>query len=96
MYSAPGQIIKQQKRTKVFLKDYLYVMKIQYYSGLQNIEKDSYFAAYATPHYVDSISQAGFTNAFGVGGSWQPINSNWIPSISATKTNITTCFRIAF
>lgn len=53
------------------------------YSGLQNIEKDSYFAAYATPHYVDSISQAGFTNAFGVGGSWQPINSNWIPSISA-------------
>ena len=39
--------------------------------------------AYATPFTQDQLSERGVTHAFGLGGSWQPADSSWIPSVSA-------------
>ena len=51
------------------------------YSGLQN---GSWLEPYGTPLLNDSLqNNSGFTHAFGLGGSWQPADSGWIPSISA-------------
>ena len=51
------------------------------YSGMQN---GGWLAPYGTPLLTDSLqNNSGFTHAFGVGGSWQPDDSGWIPSISA-------------
>ena len=51
------------------------------YSGLQN---GSWLEPYGTPLLNDSLqNNSGFTHAFGLGGSWQPADSGWVPSISA-------------
>ena len=51
------------------------------YSGLQHGEAQD---PYATPRFVQTIQDnPGFTHAFGLGGSWQPADSGWIPTISA-------------
>ena len=51
------------------------------YSGMQN---GGWLAPYGTPLLTDSLqNNSGFTHAFGVGGSWQPDDSGWIPSLSA-------------
>ncbi len=51
------------------------------YSGMQN---DEGLFPYGTPLVVDSLQEnRGFTHALGLGGSWQPLESGWLPSVSA-------------
>lgn len=38
---------------------------------------------YATNFTLNSFQQPGLTHAVGLGGYWQPIDSGWIPSVSA-------------
>ncbi len=38
---------------------------------------------YATPFAQDQLSEHGVTHAFGLGGTFQPPDSGWIPSVSA-------------
>ena len=50
------------------------------YSQIQNGHD---LIAYATPFTLESLSSRGVTHAFGLGGSWSPDESGWIPSLSA-------------
>jgi hypothetical protein len=38
---------------------------------------------YATNFTLESFSQPGHTSGYGIGGYWQPVQSGWLPSISA-------------
>ena len=49
------------------------------YSLLQNGHE---LIAYATPYSQSRFSETGLTHAIGLGGSWQPTDSGWIPSFS--------------
>ena len=48
-----------------------------------NIQNGHGIVAYATQLGLESFENPGTTNAFGLSGSWQPIDSGWIPSVSA-------------
>ena len=50
------------------------------YSRLQNANE---LIVYGTPFSLNSFSQPGNTDAFGLSGFWQPSQSGWLPSISA-------------
>ena len=50
------------------------------YSSIQN---GNDLIVYGTNFALDSFSNPGTTNAYGVSGYWQPAQSGWIPSISA-------------
>ena len=49
------------------------------YSQIQNGHD---LIAYATPFTQESLSSRGVTHAFGLGGSWAPEESGWLPSVS--------------
>jgi hypothetical protein len=49
------------------------------YSQIQNGHD---LIAYATPFTQESLSPRGVTHAFGLGGSWAPEESGWVPSLS--------------
>ena len=49
------------------------------YTRMQNPQN---LIAYATPHVLENLGENSITHAYGVAGSWQPIESGWIPSIS--------------
>ncbi len=49
------------------------------YSQIQNGHD---LIAYATPFTQESLSPRGVTHAFGLGGSWAPEKSGWVPSVS--------------
>ena len=49
------------------------------YSQIQNGHD---LIAYATPFTQESLSPRGVTHAFGLGGSWAPEESGWVPSVS--------------
>jgi hypothetical protein len=50
------------------------------YSYIQNANDILY---YATNFTLDSLQNPGNTSALGLSGYWQPVESGWIPSISA-------------
>ena len=50
------------------------------YSSVQNANG---LIVYGTNFALDSFSNPGTTNAWGLSGFWQPSQSSWIPSISA-------------
>ena len=50
------------------------------YSQIQNGQD---LIAYATPFTQQNLSRNGFTHAIGLGGSWVPEESGWIPAVSA-------------
>ena len=50
------------------------------YSQIQNGHD---LIAYATPFTQQHLNRHGVTHAFGVGGSWSPDESGWIPAVSA-------------
>ena len=50
------------------------------YSRIQNAND---LIAYGTNFALDSFSEPGDTSAFGLSGYWQPVQSGWVPSISA-------------
>ena len=50
------------------------------YASIQN---GNDLIVYGTNFALDSFSNPGTTNAYGVSGYWQPAQSGWIPSISA-------------
>ena len=49
------------------------------YSQIQN---ENYFIVYATLFTQESLSFRGVTYAIGLGGSWAPEESGWVPSVS--------------
>ena len=49
------------------------------YSHIQNGQG---LIAYATPFTQDTLGSRGVTHAFGLGGSWSPDDSGWLPSVS--------------
>ena len=48
-----------------------------------HLENDNRAIPYGTTFTVNSLSQNGSTNAFGISAYWQPSQSGWLPSISA-------------
>lgn len=48
------------------------------------MQNDEGLFPYGTPLVVDSLQEnRGFTHALGLGGSWQPLENGWLPSVSA-------------
>ena len=49
------------------------------YSQIQNGHD---LIAYATPFTQQNLNEKGVTHAFGLGGSWVPEESGWVPAVS--------------